>query len=449
MELKTNVSTPVSSAHHMNIRWHELVSDKNCPVQDAALQDKCALVGRVGIMMLSCGTGAWRVRDSMDRVSRVMNITCSADIGLTTIEVSCFDGEQTIDHTLSLPTAGVNTDKLASMEQYVRDFESSASTLTVGEAHSMLDTIGKKPGNYKAVDAGLAAGLACGSFVFLLGGGVWEMLCAFFGAFLGNFVRRLLLDRHVTLVASIMCGVAAACLTYIGILRLFMIWFPSAGGHEAGYIGAMLFVIPGFPLITSGIDMAKVDMRSGLERLCHALMIIVVATLTGWLVAMVVSLQPDEFQPQGLGIASKLMLRMVFSFFGVYGFSIMFNSPRKMAAVAGCIGAVSNTLRLELADEALAAIPPEAAAFLGALCSGLLAHLVNKKLGYPRISLTVPSIVIMVPGLYMYKAMYYLGIFETGTASVWFAKAAMIVLFLPLGLIVARILTDRKFRHCN
>ena len=33
--------------------------------------------------------------------------------------------------------------------------------------------------------------------------------------------------------------------------------------HEAGYICAMLFIIPGFPFITSGIDLAKLDIEIG------------------------------------------------------------------------------------------------------------------------------------------------------------------------------------------
>ena len=45
----------------------------------------------------------------------------------------------------------------------------------------------------------------------------------------------------------------------------------------------MLFIIPGFPFITSGIDLAKLDMRSGLERLAYALIIIAVATLAAWM----------------------------------------------------------------------------------------------------------------------------------------------------------------------
>ena len=67
-----------------------------------------------------------------------------------------------------------------------------------------------------------------------------------------------------------------------------------------------------------------------------------------------------------------------------------------MASTAAFIGAAANTLRLELVD--FTGMPAAAAAFIGALTAGLLASLIKKSHGYPRISLTVPSIVIMVPG---------------------------------------------------
>ena len=139
----------------------------------------------------------------------------------------------------------------------------------------------------------------------------------------------------------------------------------------------MLFVIPGFPLITAGLDIAKLDMRSGIERLSYAVSIIVMATLVGWMVAECVGLTPDDFAPLGLSPLALTLLRMLMSFIGVFGFSVMFNSPVKMAAAAGLIGAVSNTLRLTLVDAPTmlpflglsAGMPPEAAAFIGALVS--------------------------------------------------------------------------------
>ena len=58
-----------------------------------------------------------------------------------------------------------------------------------------------------------------------------------------------------------------------------------------------------------------------------------------------------------------------------------------MAATTAVIGAIANTLRLELVD--FTAIPAAAAAFIGAVTAGLLASFIKKYNGYPRISLTV------------------------------------------------------------
>ena len=70
-------------------------------------------------------------------------------------------------------------------------------------------------------------------------------------------------------------------------------------------------------------------------------------------------------------------------------------------------------------------------------------------MGYPRVSITVPSIVIMVPGLYLYKAIYNLGIMSLSDAAVWMTSALLIIAALPLGLIFARIVTDKTFRYCT
>ena len=110
------------------------------------------------------------------------------------------------------------------------------------------------------------------------------------------------------------------------------------------------------------------------------------------------------------------------------------------------MGAIANTLRLTLVDMG---VTPEAAAFAGALAAGLLASVVVRRLGFPRISITVPSIVIMVPGLYLYRAVYFMGTVDVVGSMEWIFRAVMIILFLPLGLGLARALTDPAWRHCN
>ena len=434
--------------NHMDIPWHDYVTpDSDLPITQADLTAKASVIGRIGLMLLSCGTGAWRVRSSMNTLSENLGITCSADIGLMSIEYTCFDGEQGFTQSLCLTNTGVNTSKLNRLEQFINEFPTRNKYLSGEQLHRHLDEIERIHGLYSPIALGFAAALACSAFTFLLGGGPLEMLFAFCGAGIGNFVRCKLTKHHFTLFLGIVASVTSACLIYTIFLRIAEMIFGISLQHESGYVCSMLFIIPGFPFITSGIDLAKLDMRSGLERLTYAIIIIVVATMTAWIMALVLHLAPVDFPPLALPLPLQFIFRLLASFCGVFGFSIMFNSPKRLAATAAMIGAIANTFRLELVD--LTAFPPAAAAFLGALVAGLLASLIKNQAGYPRISLTVPSIVIMVPGLYLYRAIYNLGIMSLTTSASWFASAFLIIIALPFGLIFARILTDRTFRYCT
>lgn len=435
--------------NHMDIAWHEYTDENGAdiPVTQASLTEKASIIGRVGIMFLSCGTGAWRVRSSMNALAEIMGITCTADIGLMSIEYTCFDGENGFTQSLCLTNTGVNTSKLNRLEHFIREFEVDGKNMSGEELHSLLDDIERIHGLYSPIALGFAAALACCGFTFLLGGGPIEMFCAFVGAGVGNFLRCKLTKHHFTLFLCIVSSVSLACLVYAGFLKIGEVLFGISVQHEAGYICAMLFIIPGFPFITSGIDLAKLDMRSGTERLMYALIIILVATMSAWIMALLLQLKPVDFIRISLPVELWIVFRFLASFCGVFGFSIMFNSPIRLASASALIGAVANTLRLELVD--LAGMPPAAAAFIGALTAGLFASMIKNKAGYPRISLTVPSIVIMVPGLYLYRGFYNLGIMSLSTAASWFAAAILIIAALPLGLIFARILTDRTFRYCT
>jgi uncharacterized membrane protein YjjP (DUF1212 family) len=433
---------------HMSIKWHEIIdSESTEPALNASLKEKATLVGRVGLMMLSVGTGAWRVRASMNKIARALDITCNADIGLLSIEYTCISGGETYTNAISLNTTGVNTDKLNELECFADSFAERAGKYSVQQFHMILDKFQDMKGNYKAWNLGLASALACCAFTFLLGGGPVEMICAFFGAGIGNFIRKLLLERHITLFANVAAGVASACCTYVLCIKLAEMLFDVSAVHQAGYICSMLFVIPGFPLITGGIDLSKLDLRSGLERITYALLIIIMATLTGWVSALVFDFHPQDFAEYKISPLLRFFLIMLTSFCGVYGFSLMFNSKRRMAALAGCIGMIANTLRLELID--IFGIHVGLAAFIGALSAGLMASAIKHWIGYPRITLTVPSIVIMVPGMFMYKAIYYIALNDISTGGLWLTKAILIVMALPLGLIFARILTDKNFRKSS
>lgn len=325
--------------------------------------------------------------------------------------------------------------------------------LTVQQAHDRLDLIERRKPLYAPWQSGLAAGIACAAFVFLLGGGAYDMVGAFVGAGLGQWLRRRLFAKHLNQFFVTFVCVAVAALACTGMLRAIGLIDPVALQHDTAYIGAMLFVIPGFPLITGGLDIAKIDFPSGIQRLCYTLSIILMATLAGWMIAFVVHLNPEGFEPLGLDPLLNNCLRFVAAFVGVWGFSVLFNSPQRMCLVAATIGAITDTFRLIIVDYGM---PAEAGAFIGALLAGMLAAAwrasvrrgwLPRYLDYPRICLTVPSIVIMVPGMYLYRAMFHLGQFDTQLALDWAFRAFMVIVCLPIGLAMARVITDKSWRY--
>ena len=444
---KTNY-VDIMEKNHMEIPWHDYTNtDSNALIAEADLIEKASVIGRVGLIMLSCGTGAWRVRTSMNKLSKELGVTCTVDVGLMSIEFNCFDGNDCVSQSLSIANTGVNTSKLYRMEQFVDNFPNEEAHLTGEMINKRLDEIEQIHALYSPTKLGLAAALACCAFTFLLGGGPIEMLLAFIAAGIGNLIRTKLIKHHFTLYLNIATSISAACLIYAVLLKLAIVLFHIPAVHEAGYICSMLFIIPGFPFITSGIDLAKLDLRSGLERLTYSIIIVLVATIFAWIMALLLHLQPQDFTELDLNNITHLILRLITSFCGVFGFSIMFNSSIPMAATAALIGSIANTLRLELID--FTGMPAAVAAFIGAAAAGLLASAIKQYNGYPRISLTVPSIVIMVPGLYLYRAIYNFGIMSLTDAVSWFTSAILIITALPLGLIFARILTDRTFRYCT
>lgn len=147
--------------------------------------------------MLSCGTGAWRVRTSMNRLSKELGVTCTVDVGLMSIEFNCFDGTDCVSQSLSIANTGVNTSKLYRMEQFVDNFPKEEAHLTGEEIHRRLDQIEKIHTLYSPAKLGLASALACCAFTFLLGGGPVEMILAFIAAGVGNVIRTKMIKHHL------------------------------------------------------------------------------------------------------------------------------------------------------------------------------------------------------------------------------------------------------------
>ncbi|WP_029291817.1 threonine/serine exporter ThrE family protein [Cellulomonas sp. HZM] len=399
---------------------------------------------RAGRLSLAAGTGSYRVKASMSRLAHAMGVDRhEAHVTLTEITTTSHRGRSFRTEVAEVRHVGIDSDRLARLEEMVTDVEARASESGTearpDDVEHRLDVIVATPALYRPALNALWAGIACAAFAFLNNGGPIEVLVVLVAATLGQAVRRTLAHRGWNPFGVTMLAAAVACFGYLAVVTA----LHSAGAittrHEAGYVSAVLFLIPGFALVTGALDLARLDFSAGLSRLTYALMILTSAALAVWGVSSVVGLEPVPPAPLGLAPGVLLGLRLLASLVGVLGFALMFNSPWRMAFAAALIGMVANVGRLWLVDRGFAV---QAAAALAALVVGLLAAYVAPAIRVPRVTVAVPAVVIMVPGVTAYRSVFSLSEGDTVQALAYGVQAALVVVALSIGLAVARMLTD-------
>lgn len=409
-------------------------------LEPVGLIRQSGLVLRVGTMLLSSGSGSYRVKIAMQQVARAFGIdSVQAQVTVNEITATCHRGPIFRTEVVQSTTIGVNAARIAALERL-------CAGLTPGigadELERRLDEIQDTPPLYGPVSNALFSAIACAAFAFLNNGGPVEVAVVFFGAGLGQLTRRALLHRGYNQLGVTMLSAAIASVVYLGIVNVLFQAGLVSTIHESGYVSAVLFLVPGFPLVTAGLDLSRLDFSAGVSRLTYALMIMISAALSVWAVSAVMGLTPDPADPLPLSAALETGLRLAASAAGVWGFALLFNSRWRVALAAALIGMVANTFRLEMVDLGMI---PQGAACLAGLLVGILANLVAPRMDVPRITLSVPAVVIMVPGAAAYRAIYFLNDGQTVEALAFGVQASFVVVALAIGLTIARTLTDRTW----
>jgi len=182
---------------------------------------------------------------------------------------------------------------------------------------------------------------------------------------------------------------------------------------------------------------------AGISRLAYATLVLSAAAFGLSCVAAIAGLTPTS--PIAVTHAADVLtlaLRAVASFAGGCGFAVLYNSSLRTVFAVGCLAVLGNELRLSLHDFGMQ-LPP--ATFLGALAVGLLASLVRSRLHEPRIALTVPSIIIMTPGIYALDTVVFFNQGDVLAAIEAGATCGFIVGAMAMGLAAARFISDRKW----
>ncbi len=393
---------------------------------------------RLGAMIMAAGTGGYRVIRAMKRAARALGFDrVEAVISVNNITCSFHKGELFRTIVVNRDNPAVDASRIEALENLSHHMGSS---YTAEELHRELDQIEQRVGKRWPVWVqALAAGLACSGFAVLNHYPFLEAVVVALAAAVGQIVRYSCARRHLNQLGTTAMAAVVASLMYLFMAKgLAMVGIIDSPTFTTGYVASVLFLIPGFPLFSSLLDLSRFDLFSGLSRLCYATTVICTATMAATAVSLITGLQPlppDPATPNLLWYLEATGATIV----GIAGFAILFNSSRRMAITATTIGTVANMVRLVCAE---AGLQPQFAAFIGALVVGLLGALLTKRISIPRITITVPASVVMIPGTAIYRTVYYLnsGDIDSGVGTA--ASASLSIIAIGAGLVVARMLTD-------
>ncbi|WP_298635629.1 threonine/serine exporter ThrE family protein [uncultured Mobiluncus sp.] len=423
------------------------------------LTDVSRTIMRLGHMLQSCGASAYRIKISMARLATALGAD-EHHVQVTFGEISSTVYLRPFSRTeiSEQRDFGTNAAKLDRLRLFIQNIKPDTP---LSEANRLMNRIESYKPEFNKVANTLAAGFACACFCFLNRGGLIECVLAGLAAGFGQTVRRMMMSKKTNHFAVWMTAGFAASLVYIGcavlletmlqrayspaVLAAIPPWITADPlGFRVGIVSAVLFLVPGFPLITSMLDLVRLDLSAGIPRLVYTLMLIISAGASVWIVSLTFQWAVDPAVNPPLEGHWLYLARTFCSFVASAGFAMLLNSTRRLCVYAGLICAVVNPLRFFVVESGF---NWQFSVGLEALAIGLLADVISRlsNFNYSRVSLSVPAAVLMVPGVPLYSALVHLNEGNTIGAIASLSEVSVVILAIGIGLSTARMLTDRNW----
>ncbi len=399
------------------------------------------VVLKAGILMLGAGTSGLRVRELMQQVATTVGIQrLHADISFTSITLSVRRRNTFRTQVAEIPNPGVNAHRIAMLQELGNTLPERA---TVAEVDARLREIEKTPRLYPQWVLVILVALACASITVLGDGGWREVVAVLPASALAYWLHRQMGAWQLNHLATVLISAAVASGLYVGFAAILTAALGEPSSRTAaGFISACIFLIPGFPLVTAGLDLTRIDLQAGIPRLAYAAMVVLAITIGVWVVASLAGLSPDPVPPLQAHPALLWTAILLAGFFAVFGWATMFNSPFTTAVASGAIAAGGAVLRAALLQ---AEVKPHVAAFVVCFVMGLACALVARWFGMTKIIMTVPVVLVTIPGSSALRTLLYFDQADVLSALQSGVSTALVVIAMIAGLSGARMLTDPEW----
>ena len=309
-----------------------------------------------------------------------------------------------------------------------------------------LEAIASRPHNYTPVQVAIGTGFACGGFCIQFGCDWTAFFYASFAAAIGMYLRGLMLRKGLNNYMGI--AVAAFISTVIAWATTYL---PSTWTDTPLHplLACALFIVPGVPLINFVDDMLDNYIQVGLTRAINTFLMIVAMSFGIAFFLKLSNFDLTQFYTIPMIPHNTYISYAIAAAISAMGFSMIFNIPRRLlwvVAIGGIIAVCTrNFVNLGPSNNNIGL---DMGLAIGSLAGSALVSLVAVKAVHwvhaPNHVLSIPSVIPMVPGVLMYRALVGLiemnGVVGELTNAMKFGMASAItIMCIALGVAVPNV----------
>ena len=362
------------------------------------LNHKIKILLDIGQTLMENGADCARIVRDMRRAAVHLRIPADqiqSHVTYTTLMLCVSDGDRSFTQFRKCLKHGVNLAVLAAVSKLTwRILRGNTPLAPIERA---INRIRERSLCYPDWGIALGAAVGSGGSCKLFGGSWLEALVATIAALMGFIAHR---------TSTRYAFNPYACAMITGFVATLGAWIiPAALGLPTMWyalVACTIFLMPGFPSINAASDLLNRFTTSGMTRAMDTMLIIGGMTFGiafAILVAGVHNISDVHIQPTDTYLNQALA-----AILAAGGFSVMFNTPKKLLAIVAIEGIVTMLIRNVLMLEF--GLPQSIGSFAAAAVVGIAALKVIHIVHTPNTLLIIPPVIPLIPCVLLYRLLF-------------------------------------------
>jgi uncharacterized membrane protein YjjP (DUF1212 family) len=429
--------------------------------KELILRRKLDLLVRTGCILMESLADTARILRNMKRAEAFLGLpeeNVHIYVTYNMLMVNLSDEEHSFTKFQRVEKHGVNMTVISGVSKML--WTAIKEDYSLDRYEQELEAIHHAKRNYTPWQVAIGAGFACGGFCIQFGCDWPAFFYASIAAILGFRLKAYLAGRGMNFYMGI--AVAAFVSTLLAWLSLFISINPAIADVVPAFMhsdtpyhpfmACALFIVPGVPLINFVNDMINGHVDIGMTRAVNILLMILAMSF-GQAAAIYCTGIDNFVRDLSMTPHNNYLAFATAAAISAMGFSMIFNLPRRLlpvVAVGGIIAVCTrNFVNLGPSNNNIGL---DQGLIIGSFAGSTLISIICTKAMHwfhtPHHCLSIPSVIPMIPGVLMYRALFgYIDMHgvvgELTFATTNMIKASLCIIFISVGVAIPNIFVRR------